>query len=103
ASRERSFHSAAYSGDAEVVADDGNAGLADSADDCFDVLEMLAFARTVEQDVVPVRRVKILNGFEFEAGRVYIASKDCQFVQGPELVGIAGSAPTGIGASGLIV
>ena len=103
AARERPGHAAAHAGDAEVVAEHRNAGLADAADDRLAVFEVLALLRAVEQHVVPVGRIEVFDRFELEAGGVDLALERDQLVDGPQLIGIAGQAPASLGAGRLVV
>src|ERR1022692_2089441 len=52
--RKRAFHPARHTGDGEVVAEDGNSGLADVAYDGLDVSQMKPLLWSVQQDVVPM-------------------------------------------------
>src|SRR4051794_12051479 len=81
AASERAFHSSADARNAEVVADDRNAGLADAADDGFDVFQLLALARPIEQDVVPMGWIEVFDGFQLETGRVHFAPKRGQLIE----------------------
>ena len=60
-------HAATDAGDAEVVAHDRNAGLAEPTNDRLAVLQMLALLRPIEQHIVPMSRIEILNRLELEA------------------------------------
>lgn len=103
ASRIRGVGAAANSRDAEIVAQDGDASLAQAADDGFDVFQLLLLLWAIQKDVVPVGGVKVLDGLEFEAGGVDFFAQGQQFCQGPELVGIPGQAPALFRAGGLII
>ena len=59
--------------------------------------------RAVEQHVVPVGGIEVLDRFEFQSGGVDLAAECDQFLDGPELVGIAGEAPALFGAGRLVV
>ena len=60
------------------------------------------FLRAVEQHVVPVRRVEIFNRLQFEAVGVDFLFDGGEFLERPELVRIAGQAPAGVVADGLV-
>ena len=51
---------------------------------------------------MPVRRIKIFNGFEFESGGVDFFFDGGKLLVSPELVRVAGQAPAGIVADGLV-
>ena len=51
---------------------------------------------------MPVGRVEILDGFEFEAGGVDFLFDGGQFLEGPQLVRVAGQAPAAVVADGLV-
>lgn len=90
-------------GDAEVVAEDGDAGFAHVTKDGFDVFDVLGAAGAVDEDVVPVGGVEVLDGGELEALGFDFAADPDQFGGGPEALGIAGVAPgLGFAAGGLI-
>jgi len=91
---------AANAGNAEVVAHDGNPRLADAPDDGLDVLELLFFLRAVQQNVVPMGGIEIFDGFELESGGVDFLAQRNQFCERPEVVRIAGPAPTLVSAGG---
>src|ERR1700679_50914 len=57
----RSGHAAANTGEAEVVAEHWNASVAHAANDGLHFLDLLRTLWTIEQNVVPVRGVKVLD------------------------------------------
>src|ERR1035438_1051439 len=63
---------------------------------------MKRLLRPVQQDVVPMRRIEILDGFEFRSGSVDLPLQSGQFLVSPQLAGVSGQAPTGIIAHWLI-
>ena len=90
-------------GDAEVVAEHGDAGFAHVAKDGFDVFDVLGAARAIDEDVVPVGGVEVLDGGELEALGFDFAANPDQFGGRPEAAGVAGEAPgLGFAAGGLI-
>ncbi len=88
---------------AEVVAHDRHAGLPEPAHDGLDVVNVRGALRAVEQDVVPVRRIEVLDGGENEAFALHRAAERDEVVHRPEPLGIPGPAPAAIGAGRLAV
>ena len=68
----------------------------------FTFSNLRKFFRAVEQHVVPVRGIEIFNGFEFETGGVDFFFDRGEFLKRPELVRVAGQAPAGVVADGLV-
>src|SRR6202042_3461386 len=67
AASEWSAGAAGNTGDGEVVAERGNSGFTHGAQNREHVLHMLGALWAVEENVVPVGRVKILNRLKLEA------------------------------------
>ncbi len=103
AARVRRVRAAANPRETEIVAHHRNARLAETADDRLDVLQLLFLFRSIEQNIVPMRRVKILNGFEFKARGVDLFAKSDKFIQRPDAFGIARQSPALVRAGGLVV
>ncbi len=98
-----SAHASRHAGEAEIVADAGNAGRAHAADDCANIFEVLGLARTVEKDVRPVRRVKILDRGDLEAVFPGTLHDVPQVILLPQLGGIARPTPPGQVAGRLVL
>src|SRR6185437_14223021 len=69
----------------------------------FDVLDLLRSPWSVEEHVVPMRRVEVFDRFELEAGSLHFTAQRGQLVGRPKPVGVAGQAPPEIGSSRLVV
>ncbi len=101
---ERGGYAAADAGQAEVVAQNRNAGFAHAANDCFDLFDLLRALRAVEKNVVPVCGVEIFDRGQDQACVFNLAAKCLQFLDRPKLFRIARSSPgLVLPACGLIV
>ena len=89
--------------DAEVVAHDRNSRIAEIANNFFYIFELRLFFRAVEQNVVPMRRIKIFNRFEFQTFGFDAFAQINQFFGAPKFIWIAGQAPAAFRAGRLVV
>ena len=80
----------------------GNARAPDGADDGLEIFELLRLLRPVEQHIMPVGRIKVLDGFDVQPVRGGFRLSAREFLKRPELVGIARQPPAGIIAERLI-
>jgi hypothetical protein len=93
----------AHARDAEVVAHHRNARLAQAADDRLEVLKLPLLLRAVEQHVVPVGGVEVLDRLQRKPLGVDRPLQIDEFLQRPDLIRIAGIAPTALRAGRLVV
>lgn len=80
---ERAFDTAGNAGDAEVIAEDGDACLADALDERLEVIELLIFQGAIEEDIVPEGGIEILDGFEFKVMGFDGLSEAGEFIERP--------------------
>ena len=53
----------------------------------------IPLAETVQQNVVPMRRIEVLDGCQFEPRRINFTTKCCQFRIRPKVVRVTGISP----------
>ena len=99
---EWAFDPTSHTRDGEVVPDNWYASFAHVSNNRFYVLELKLLFGTVQKDVMPVRGIKILDGFEAQTFCLNRASKIDKLFERPELVRVAGQTPSGIVANRLI-
>ena len=90
---ERGGDAAADPGQAEVVAQNWNAGFAHAANDCFNLFDLLRALRAVQKNVVPVCGIEIFDRRQNQAGVFNLAAKCLQFRDRPKLFRIARYSP----------
>src|ERR1700722_171022 len=80
---ERPLSAAADPGNAEVISEDTYFCLAHSAKNRMHILNMKRAPGAVEQNVVPVRRIEIFDGFKFEPCAFNLLAQLNQFLGCP--------------------
>ena len=80
----RCGHAPAYAAEAEVVTQHRHARLADAANDRFNFFNLLRALRPIQKNVVPVRRVQILDGRKRQPGIFYFLANIFDFVDRPQ-------------------
>src|SRR5205823_6660978 len=103
AASERTSHTSANTGEAEVIAHHRNAGLAQTLNDRLYVFEVLLLLRTIEEHIVPMSRIEVLDGFELQALSFNGLAQVAQFLERPQFVRVACESPALVGAGGLVV
>src|SRR5258708_29882512 len=61
ATSQRGGYTAAYASQTEIVAEHRNAGFAKTANDGLHFLDLSRTLRTIEQNIVPVRRIEVFD------------------------------------------
>src|SRR5579863_6389403 len=92
ASKRRS-HTPAYASKTEVIAEHGNTRFAKPPNNSLNFLDLLRTSRTVEQNIVPVRWIKILDRSQRQPSIFNFSAKSLEFLRDPKLIGIAGISP----------
>src|SRR6185369_2130454 len=100
---ERAGHASGDTREAEIIAHDGDAGLAQASENGFYVLQMLGALWPVQQDIVPMGGVEILDCLQDEPFGLDSAAQGQEFFERPERGGVAGEAPAGIAAGRLAI
>src|SRR5579872_293091 len=97
-------HTPAYASKTEVIAEHGNTRFAKPPNNSLNFLDLLRTSRTVEQNIVPVRWIKIFDRSQRQPSIFNFSAKGLEFLRDPKLIGIAGIAPgLVLRAAGLIV
>lgn len=81
-------------GNAEVIAHDGDARLAHSPNHRRQALHFFFPFRTIEQNVIPVRRVKIFNRPQFQPSGLGGFSQSDQLLQTRHFFAVARKTPS---------
>ena len=93
AAPQRDAHTAAYARQTEVVTEYRDAGFAKPANDALHLLDLLRTLGTIEQNIVPVRRVDILNRGEDQPRFLNLRAKGPEFLYRPKFIRISCKSP----------
>ena len=77
--------------------------LAHAANDGLHIFDVLRAQRAVEKNVVPVRRIEVLNCSKHQTGIFDLFAQPCQFGDRPKFFRIAGHAPGLILSAGWLI
>ena len=90
-------------GEAEVVADHPDSRSSNGANERFEIVELRVLLRTVEQHVVPIRRVEILDRGKFQPCRLEALPQGVEVLLGPRRAIFARAPPAVQAADRLVV